>query len=578
MMKPISFLFALFFNFFSAHKINTDSLRNLDYQSLKNKFYKYYDDDQTVQSNTIAHYYLLKAKKEKNQLQIGEGYILLHFNKDFPTALCYLDSLTKITKNITSNLYPARTFLMKGNLYYKYDNLKEALDNYILALKYAKEQNDEQQVEFANLNIAYLNSYIGKNIEAAKIFRHYLYSSDKTKDEYQHNQNRVSLINCYLEINKLDSANILIHEALESSLNNKYNINQYIYLSGVYNLKTSNYKDAIINLRKSLSYFSNVNGGIDNYVLYYLGKSYQGLNDKENTVKYFKQLDSNVQKENNTSFLELREVYIYLIDYYKEKGNKEKQLYFIDRFLIVDKKLDEQFKYLSVELSKKYDVPNLLKEKEDIISELRTRKLISSVVILILCPLLIFLAIALYISKKTERKHQRIAQDLIRSLNDNPANDLNSSMDLITENKSIVKKDNEPLSKVVPEDIAQSILVDLQRFEERKSYLKKGITLNSLAKNIKTNTAYLSEVINSHKEKNFSTYLNDLRIDYALVKLVKDKSFRSYKLSVIAEELGYNSEQAFYLAFKRKTGTTLSTYIREIEKTKAFSSYNNISS
>lgn len=85
-----------------------------------------------------------------------------------------------------------------------------------------------------------------------------------------------------------------------------------------------------------------------------------------------------------------------------------------------------------------------------------------------------------------------------------------------------------------------------------------------MAKQVKTNTTYLSDVINTHKGKNFATYLNDLRIDYALDRLVKDKKFRSYKLIVIAEELGYNNEQAFAIAFKRKTGTTLSIYIKEI--------------
>jgi tetratricopeptide (TPR) repeat protein len=217
-MKPIYLLFILFYINFSAQKPTSDSLSTLDYQKLKSKFYEYYDDDKVVQSNAIAQYYLLKAKKAQNNLQIGEGYILLHFNKDFPTALKFLDSLKAITKNIKDTSYPTRTFLMIGNLHYKYDNLKEALDNYILALKYAKEQRDEKQIEYADLNIAYLNSYIGKNVEAAKIFRHYLYESNQTKDEYQNNKTRVSLINSYLEINKLDSANILIQEALEKVL------------------------------------------------------------------------------------------------------------------------------------------------------------------------------------------------------------------------------------------------------------------------------------------------------------------------------------------------------------------------
>ena len=121
--------------------------------------------------------------------------------------------------------------------------------------------------------------------------------------------------------------------------------------------------------------------------------------------------------------------------------------------------------------------------------------------------------------------------------------------------------------KTIPEDVLKYVLRELTLFENKELFLKKGITLANLAKNMKTNTAYLSEIINRYKGKNFAAYLNDLRIDYALNKLVEDKRFRSYKLSVIAEELGYNNEQAFSLAFKKKTGTTLSIYIKEIEHT-----------
>jgi len=50
-----------------------------------------------------------------------------------------------------------------------------------------------------------------------------------------------------------------------------------------------------------------------------------------------------------------------------------------------------------------------------------------------------------------------------------------------------------------------------------------------------------------------------------LERLVKDKKFRSYKLPAIAEEIGYSNVQAFSIAFKKKIGTTLSIYIKEIE-------------
>ncbi|RNA61150.1 helix-turn-helix domain-containing protein [Chryseobacterium nematophagum] len=567
MMKYIfPIIIFLFSNLVSSQKNKLDSLYELKYSELKNKFYDYYDHNQILQSGQIAKYYLQKAKKEKNTLEIAEGYNLIHFNKDFSTSLKYIDSLALITKDIKENLYPARTYLIKGNLYYKHDNLKAALDNYIVGLKYAKEQNDEKQTAYANMNIAYINSYVGKNLEAAKIFRYYLYNGKNITDDYQHNQMRIALISCYLEIGKLDSANILIKEGQRYALigKNKYDSNLYSYLSGTYDLKLKKYNTAITKLSNAYTYFTNTNENSNaNYSLYNLGKTYEEIKNKKKVVETYTQLDFNVQKTDIT-FPELREVYTYLIDYYKEINDTEKQLYYIDRFLKIDKKLDEQFRYLSTELPKKYDTPNLLQEKENIINELKKKKTLFYITIGVMTLLLVLLLFLYFKSRKSEQKHQKIAQNLINSIEKRHKIQPITEVEEILIEKPIQQE--EKVIKNIAEEVIQTILTELLYFETNKHFLKKGITLSSLAQSINTNTAYLSEVINTHKEKNFTGYLNDLQIDYALERLVEDKLFRSYKLAAIADELGYNSSQVFTAAFKKKTQTTLSTYIKEIEK------------
>ncbi|MFP7657172.1 helix-turn-helix domain-containing protein [Chryseobacterium proteolyticum] len=186
--------------------------------------------------------------------------------------------------------------------------------------------------------------------------------------------------------------------------------------------------------------------------------------------------------------------------------------------------------------------------------------------------LFIGLLVLLYLykkSKNSEKRHREIAQKLIHSIEEkNNAFTEPEPNVVITEisDKKIPFNQIESKSKSIPEDVVQFILKGLENFETKQQFLKKGITLSSLAKTLKTNSAYLSDVINTYKEKNFASYLNDLRINYALTRLVHDKKFRSYKLSVISEELGYNNEQAFSIAFKKKTGTTLSIYIKEVEK------------
>ncbi|WP_170828448.1 helix-turn-helix domain-containing protein [Chryseobacterium soldanellicola] len=557
----------LFGNLVYAQRSKIDSLYEFKYPELKNKFFDYSDHNKVSQAKQIAKYYLQKAKKENNTIEIAEGYTLIHLNEDCPTALKYIDSLAIITKNI-KGIYPTKTYLLKGNLYYKYDNLKAALDNYILALKYAKEQNDKKQIAYANMSIAYINSYIGKNAEAAKIFRYYLYNGNDIIDDYEHNQMRIALISCYLEINKLDSANILIKEGQKYAIvgKNKYDLDPYSYLSGTYDLKLKKYNTAITKLSKVYDNLIKINETNANYALFNLGKAYQGAKNKGKAVETYSKLDSNVQKSNIT-FPDLREAYTYLIDYYKEKNDKEKQLYYIDRFLKVDKKLDEQLQYAFTELPKKYDTPKLLEEKENIISDLKGRKRILYVAISALLLILLSLLYLYYKAKKNEKQHRKIAQDLINSIERKNVETPQATLAPM-QFQNIEQVDIEDrATKTIPEDVTKFILKELEIFEKQEHFLKKGITLSSLAQSINTNTTYLSEVINSYKEKSFTTYLNDLRVDYALKRLIEDKRFRSYKLAVIADELGYNNAQAFTAAFKKKTQTTLSTYLKEIEKT-----------
>jgi len=547
------------YSFLYAQK---DSLKNYSFSDLETKYYEYNDIDKLKDANVIGHYYLQKAKREKNNEKIIEGYVLMHFNEPYTNALKYLDSVQILTKNSTIQTYPARIYLLRANLHFRYDHQKEALNNYILGLKYAKEKGNKRQIAFAEISIAYLNNYIGKHYEAAKKLRYYLYN-EPYLNENELSDIHLNLTSTYLDIEKLDSAKVLIGEGLEAhEKKNIYRYNQYLSLFGLYNLKTKHYKEAINNLIKSKEYFIKTDSDplSINYATLYLAQSYAGIGLKEQALKNFLTIDS-ITKKNNNTFPELREVYPYIIEYYKEKGDKEKQLYYIDRFLKVDKQLDSRFRYVSRELPRRYDTPNLISEKAKIISELENRKI---VLYLSICVLVLILFIVLSLYYKSEKKYKKIAQELLQSVH-NKVN-VQITKDIQEDTPSVNFENTESkIIRVTSENVAQSILKELNAFETKEVFLQKGITLNSVAKRVKTNTRYLSEIINIYKGKNFATYLNDLRIDYAINRLAKDRKFRSYKIPFIAEELGYNNEQAFTLAFKKRTGTTLSIYLKEIE-------------
>ena len=106
----------------------------------------------------------------------------------------------------------------------------------------------------------------------------------------------------------------------------------------------------------------------------------------------------------------------------------------------------------------------------------------------------------------------------------------------------------------------------IESFESKNKFLLKKYTLNSLAKDLNTNSTYLSKVINVAKGTNFAHYLNNLKINFAIDKLSKDERFRSYTIKAIAEDSGFNTAQSFTNAFLKKTGIYPSYFIKRINK------------
>jgi len=66
------------------------------------------------------------------------------------------------------------------------------------------------------------------------------------------------------------------------------------------------------------------------------------------------------------------------------------------------------------------------------------------------------------------------------------------------------------------------------------------------------------------KGKNFSSYLSDLRVDYAIDRIKNNSQFRLYSIKAIAEETGFKNTESFSKAFHKKTGIYPSYFIKNI--------------
>ncbi|WP_437398299.1 helix-turn-helix domain-containing protein [Flagellimonas lutimaris] len=94
-------------------------------------------------------------------------------------------------------------------------------------------------------------------------------------------------------------------------------------------------------------------------------------------------------------------------------------------------------------------------------------------------------------------------------------------------------------------------------FEEDKIYRDNTICLDILSGHIKENRYKVSQVINTYLSKNFYSFLNEYRIKEAKKLLVSNPTL---SVKAIMYEVGFNSKNSFYSAFKKITGLNPNDY------------------
>jgi AraC-like DNA-binding protein len=236
----------------------------------------------------------------------------------------------------------------------------------------------------------------------------------------------------------------------------------------------------------------------------------------------------------------------------EHENDPEGQIYYLDKLIELDNLRLENYIALEPQFIRTFETPRLIKSKEDIIKALQLRNTRSYVVIGISVFLFLFFSALSYYFFRQKVTYRRRFEKLMKDDNSHRANN----------SKSL----NNEAPIIISNDIVTDILKRLKRFEDNEDFLKDNVTLIALAKKMHTNSSYLSRVVNSHKLKSFSQYLNDLRVQYAVSKIKSDHVFRRYTVEAIASECGYNTAASFSRSFYKKTGIYPSFMIAEVNK------------
>ena len=92
-----------------------------------------------------------------------------------------------------------------------------------------------------------------------------------------------------------------------------------------------------------------------------------------------------------------------------------------------------------------------------------------------------------------------------------------------------------------------------------KLYLDPLLSMEVIADELGMSKSYISKLVNSYSNYNFSDFVNSLRVEQAK-KFLSDNEFSQYTIVAIGLECGFNSKSTFYSAFKKFTSESPSTF------------------
>lgn len=166
----------------------------------------------------------------------------------------------------------------------------------------------------------------------------------------------------------------------------------------------------------------------------------------------------------------------------------------------------------------------------------------------------------LYVYKRKLRLKSKLLNALSR---------LRQSKEPVTVAHTEKKRRVSEIQAVIKDPNTEAVLLRrLDKFEKTEQYITKGITLPKMAVLLKTNTTYLSYIIKTHRDSDFSQYINRNRINYIVGKLKNHPEYLNYKIGYLAEECGFPTHSQFGSVFKTETGMSPSQFINSLKQEK----------
>jgi AraC-like DNA-binding protein len=469
-----------------------------------------------------------------------------------------------------------------GLIDWRKNNLTAAFDKFEKGLALAKKENDQIRMVKFYMNISLINIEVG-NYKSAILS---LKESNKIIDRIKYSFSEEKLTNYKSNIN------FNLGRAFEKSYGKNYSnpklldSAKYYYTKAI--LYSNNYMNTKLNSKMSLGNIYYMKNDLANaekiyydvllfseennlqaelfIASYNLGSLFFKTKEYDKSLCFFKKVDSiyQITKVDDLYYIDSN---YYLAKIYTIKNNPEEALKYsekyFEKFETIHSKLDNEASGVNFRLGN----VNVKKEMEELQSKNQNKIRFWNLIIFLFVVLLLVL-IALYIKsikkkRETDKKINALIEEYKQRL------ELNNAIPEVTHEAEVlidsvpkmVAKMNLDLEK------EEEIFEKLKQLEKKLYYLNSDFTQQSVAKKIKTNTSYLSYVVNKRFGKTFSEYSNELKINYVINELITNSKYRKYSTQALAESVGFKNAVSFTKSFSKRTGVTPTQFTKKLETT-----------
>lgn len=510
----------------------------------------------------------ISAQKKSSFDLICEKTSSITAYKDLPKAIKTADSLYMKAQQPSEKV---KCLILSSELYHHAGEFKKAICYSENAFSAISKTNDPEYMAVVTRLLARQYRQVGLYERSKKYIVKGLEASGRISD-FQKSNEAAGLLNQEMAFHEMETGNypnaieyiessLKFFEKINTSRKNKTAAASYQVLGDVY-FKLNDYT-------LSENYYKRAEGLLKGGSCT-LGLVYNGLGGIRLKQKNWKDAEVYLKKaekiaDTSRSLKLKKAVYSNINDYYEGKGDNYKASLYAEKYIRTYDSIVARNQSFAM---KSFDRPGRKADKK----EGRINLIKNTTIIILFTSLIGLLVFFRFKQKKQRSRFRNIIRAQLSMISNRTPYPVKRFYDTEFSNISVEEideKDSEAGRRrndsLMTSETESKLLELLEDFEKGNLYNNKGMSLSFLAGELNTNTKYLSYVINQHKSADFKTYINRLRINYIVDKLINDDKYRQYKISILADECGFSSHSKFAAVFKAVTDYSPSAYIKYID-------------